>query len=97
MANQTAPGQKRNPDVERERPRALKFDTVLKKSSPAAAPWTKLRRDLGRVLDAGRNVVGDLYASAAKVVFERVEEFEDRHAERKDRQRIAARAARRKI
>lgn len=54
---------------------------------------SQLRRNLGPVVEMGRDVLGNIYASIARVVLERAEAFEDQRAERKARQRIAARTA----
>jgi hypothetical protein len=60
---------------------------------PLSKQWPKVRDQVGPVLQAGGEKLGDLYASVAQVVARRKEAFEDRLAERKAHRQRSANAA----
>lgn len=60
---------------------------------PLSKQWPKVRDQVGPVLQAGGEKLGDLYASVAQVVARQKEAFEDRLAERKARRQKSASAA----
>jgi hypothetical protein len=93
MANHSKAAQKRRTPSKQAAGPVLKFEIIHENSNLGARAWTKVRRNLEPFVEVGRNALGDIYASAAQAVLERMEEFEDRRAERQARQRIAARAA----
>ncbi|ACB96388.1 hypothetical protein [Beijerinckia indica] len=61
---------------------------------PGQSAWSKISKTFGPFVSAGCEAVQDAYASIAQVLLERVENLEDRYAERKALQRKATRAAR---
>jgi hypothetical protein len=93
MANHSKAAQKRRTPSKQAAGPVLKFEIIHENSNLGARAWTKVRRNLEPFVEVGRNALGDIFASAAQAVLERMEEFEDRRAERQARQRIAARAA----
>jgi hypothetical protein len=97
MANHPAAARKKRTRSKKDQPPVLKFEIIHENSNQEAGLWSKLRRNLGPLVAAARNALGEIYSSVAQVALEQKEEFEDRHAERKARQRIASRAARRAI
>ncbi len=72
-------------------PSAPKFEIVDEGSNPVADSWSHFRQLLAPLLEASRNVLEDVYSSLAQAALERKEEFEDQRAERKAKQRRAAR------
>jgi hypothetical protein len=90
MVNESATAQSKRRRTKAQQPLIWKFEIIHENSDLTVSPWPNLRRNLRSLVEAGRNVVGDIYVSIARVVLERKEEFEDRRAERKARQRIAA-------
>jgi hypothetical protein len=60
---------------------------------PLSKRWPKVRDQVGPVLQAGGEKLGDLYASVAQVVATQKEAFEDRLAERKARRQKSASTA----
>jgi len=72
-------------------PAAPKFEIVDEESNPVADSWSRFRQLLAPLLEASRNVLGDVYSSLAQAALERKEELEDQRAERKAEQRRSAR------
>jgi hypothetical protein len=68
-----------------------RFEIVEEELSPVMESWSSLRKLLDPLLEASRNVLGDIYSSIAQAVLEQKEELEDRRAERKAEQRRVAR------
>ncbi|MFZ0496330.1 MAG: hypothetical protein WBD65_11205 [Methylocella sp.] len=97
MANHPAAARKKRTRSKNDQPPDLKFEIIYENSNLEADLWSKLRRNLGPLIAAASNALGEIYSSVAQVALERKEECEDRRAERKARQRIASRAARRGI
>jgi hypothetical protein len=58
--------------------------------------WPNLGRRLATVIRVSREKLGDIYCSAAEVVTEHKEAFEDRIAEKKAQARAATRATQQK-
>lgn len=75
------------------RPPVWKFEIVDDGYDPDASLWSELGRNLGPLVEAAGNALGDLYVSIAKVAFEWKERLEDQRAEAKARQRVAVRPA----
>jgi hypothetical protein len=72
-------------------PSAPKFEIVEELPNPVAESWASFRQLLDPLLEASRNVLGDVYSSIAQAVLEQKEELEDRRAERKAEQRRVSR------
>ena len=77
--------------LESERVSAPQFEIVEDELNPVLESWSSFRKLLEPVLEASRNVLGDIYSSVAQAVLEQKEELEDRRAERKAEQRRVSR------
>jgi hypothetical protein len=73
--------------------RRWKFEIIEEASEVEESVWYKLDRTLRPLIEAAREVLGDIYAASAKAVLQQKEAFEDHRAEQKARQRSAARKA----
>jgi hypothetical protein len=73
---------------------APRFEIVEEEPNAVAESWSSFRQLLEPLLDASRNVLGDVYSSLAQAVLEKKEELEDRRAERMAEQRRVARKLR---
>jgi hypothetical protein len=87
MANNSAIAQKKGRRPKTEQQPAWKFEIIYEESDPEENLRSNLRRNLAPFLEAAHDALGAIYAAGAKRVLERKEEFEDRRAERKARQR----------
>jgi hypothetical protein len=94
MVNRSAIAHTKGTRSKTEQPPVWKFEIIHETSELGPSLWSELGQNLGPFFEAGRNALGNIYASVAQLLLERKEEFEDWRAERKVRQTIAVRSAR---
>jgi hypothetical protein len=88
-----APAQTKRTRSKPEQPLAWKFEIIDEDSVREPSPWADLRRNLGALVEKGRDALGDMYVAVAQAVVERKENLDDRRAERKALRQIAAKTA----
>jgi hypothetical protein len=94
VANQP-PGHVRKKSVRKKRrnPPVFKSEIVARIERQMSDRWPNLGRQLASLLRVSREKIDDLYSSAAQVISEHKEAFEDRLAEKKEQARQATRDA----
>jgi len=70
--------------------RVWTFEILDENSDSRANSWPNLGRLYTSLVETARDALGDIYASGARIVLQRKEALEDRRAEHKARNRIAA-------